>query len=98
MMLYQLPTAVEFPLGRYSMMDEKRGSARQRVLKGAFIVITEKQPKIECVVKNISDTGCALQVTSTIGIPQDFDQMIGGVRRHCHVQWKSGTKIGVKFE
>jgi hypothetical protein len=63
------------------MTDEKRGSARQRVLKGAFIVITEKQPKIECIVKNIS-----------------FALLVGGVRRHCHVQWKSGTKIGVKFE
>jgi len=80
------------------MTDEKRGASRQRVLKGAFIVITEKQPKIECVVKNISDTGCALQVATTIGIPQDFDLMIGGVRRRCRVQWKAGTKMGVKFE
>jgi hypothetical protein len=73
------------------MMDERRGTARQRVLKGAFIVITAKQPKIECIVKNISDTGCAVQVATAIGIPQSFD-------RHCHVQWKTGTKMGVKFE
>lgn len=80
------------------MIDERRGAARQRVLKGAFIVITEKQPKIECTVKNISDTGCAVQVTTAIGIPKSFDLIVGGVCRHCHVQWKTGTKMGVKFE
>jgi len=80
------------------MTEEKRGASRQRVLKGAFIVITEKQPKIECIVKNTSDTGCAVQVTTTIGIPHNFDLIVDGVRRHCHVQWKTGTKIGVKFE
>jgi len=94
----QIPaSAVKFPLGD-STMDEKRGASRQRVLKGAFIVITEKQPKIECIVKNISDTGCAVQVVTTIGIPQNFDLIVGGVRRHCHVRWKTGTKIGVNFE
>ena len=71
-------------LERDSMTDEKRG-ARQRVL-------------IECVVKNISDTGCTLRVTATIGISQDFDLMIGGVRHHCRVKWKAGTKMGMKFE
>ena len=89
--------AVESLLGS-SVMDEKRGASRQRVLKGAFIVITEKQPKIECTVRNISDTGCAVHVLTTIGIPQNFDLIVGGVRRRCHVQWKTGTKIGVKFE
>ena len=79
-------------------MDEKRSASRQRVLKGAFIIITEKQPKIECTVKNISDTGCALQVVTTIGIPHNFDLLVGGVRRRCEVVWKTGTKMGVKFE
>jgi hypothetical protein len=97
-MMFDRPVeAAEFALGD-SVMDEKRNASRQRVLKGAFIVITEKQPKIECTVRNISDTGCAVQVLTTIGIPQKFDLIVGDVRRHCHVQWKAGTKIGVKFE
>jgi hypothetical protein len=81
-----------------SAMNEKRSASRQRVLKGAFIVITEKQPKIECTVKNISDTGCAVQVLTTIGIPQNFDLIVSGMRHHCEVRWKTGTKIGVKFQ
>lgn len=80
------------------MMDEKRSASRQRVLKGAYIVITEKQPKIECTVRNISDTGCAVHVATTIGIPQNFYLIVGDMRRHCHLRWKTGTKIGVKFE
>jgi hypothetical protein len=37
-------------------------------------------------------------IAATDCTPQKFDLIVGDVRRHCHVQWKPGTKIGVKFE
>ena len=77
-------------------VTEKPRSPRHRVLKGAFIVISEKAPKLECTVRNISDTGAALQVSTTFGLPQAFD--IDGVRRRCHVAWRADIKIGVFFE
>ena len=79
-------------------MDERRTISRHRVLKGAFIVISEKAPKLECTVRNISESGAALQVSTTIGIPAHFDVIIDGVRHHCRSAWRTDTRIGVVFE
>ncbi|MGA9282927.1 MAG: PilZ domain-containing protein [Pseudolabrys sp.] len=65
-------------------MNEKHVAPRHHVLKSAFIVISEKAPKLECTVKNISDGGAALRVSTTIGIPKNFDLIIDGKRHHCH--------------
>ena len=79
-------------------MAEKRRFPRHRVLKGAFIVISEKAPKLECTVRNLSDTGASLQVSTTIGIPKKFDVIIDGGRQRCRAAWRTDTKIGVVFE
>ena len=79
-------------------MNEKRIAPRRHVLKSAFIVISEKAPKLECTVKNLSDGGAALQVSTTIGIPKNFDLIIDGKRHHCRSVWRTDAKIGVAFE
>ena len=79
-------------------MYEKRGNLRRRVLKTAFIVISDKAPKIECTVRNISETGAALQVSTTIGIPKSFIVIIDGVHHRCHSAWRTDTMIGVAVE
>lgn len=79
-------------------MTNKRSAPRQRVLKGAFIILSEKAPRLECTVRNISAAGAALQVSTTVGLPTAFDLVIDGVRRRCHSQWRTDTKIGVLFE
>lgn len=78
-------------------MSDKRSAARKRLLKTGFIVVGEKAPKIECTVRNLSDTGAALQVSTTIGIPGTFDLIVDGGRRRARVQWRTDTKIGVMF-
>ena len=79
-------------------MSEKRVASRRRALKSAFIIIAEHAPKLECTVRNISETGAGLQVSTTIGIPKNFDVVIDGIRRHCRSVWRTDTKIGVAFE
>jgi hypothetical protein len=78
-------------------VTEKRAVPRRRVLKTAFIVVSSKQPKIECAVRNISDTGTALEVSTTFGIPSKFDLIIDGARRHCQWVWRTETKMGIIF-
>jgi hypothetical protein len=79
-------------------VNERRIAPRRHVLKSAFIVISEKAPKLECTVKNISDSGAALQVSTTIGIPKHFYLIIDGTRHHCCSVWRTETKLGVAFE
>jgi hypothetical protein len=78
-------------------VEEKRNNPRRRLLKGAFIVVSDKAPKLECTVRNISETGAALQVSTTFGIPEQFDVIIDGVRYHCRQVWRTDTMIGVTF-
>jgi hypothetical protein len=51
-------------------MDETRRVPRRRVLKAGSI--TFGGGAIDCVVRNLSATGAALEVTSLVGIPHQF--------------------------
>ena len=77
---------------------ENRRAARKRVLKTGYIVFSDKAPKLECAVRNVSETGASLQVSATLGIPTNFDAIIDGVRRRCRSVWRTDTRIGVAFE
>lgn len=79
-------------------LSDERTKPRQRVLKSGFIVISDKASKVECTVRNLSETGAALQVSTTIGIPKRFDVIIDGKRKHCRSAWRTDSKIGVVFE
>ena len=79
-------------------MNEKRSVYRRRALKSALILISEKAPRIECAVRNISEIGAALQVSTTFGIPRNFDLLSNGARRRCRSAWRTETKLAVIFE
>jgi hypothetical protein len=78
-------------------MSEKRSASRRRLLKTGFIIISDKAPKIQCTLKNVSEAGAALQVSTTVGIPANFDVILDGTRPRCRSQWRTDTKIGVRF-
>jgi len=79
-------------------MKEKRSAHRRRLLKAGCIITSDKAPKIQCTVRNANDTGAALQVSTSFGIPGSFEVIIDGTRRRCHSLWRTDTKIGVVFE
>lgn len=79
-------------------VNEKRVTQRRRVLRAAYIVISDKAPKLECGVRNFSEAGAALEVSTTFGIPSSFDIIIDGARRHCRSVWRTDTKMGVAFQ
>jgi hypothetical protein len=79
-------------------MEERRAIPRKRVLKTAHIILSEKAPKVECAVRNISEAGAMLQVSTTYGIPEKFHVQIDGTRRACHVVWRTETKMGIAFD
>ena len=76
--------------------DDHRIAPRHRVLKAGTI---EFGGGIDCVVRNISDTGAALEVTSPVGIPERFTLVIAQehVTRPCRVMWRKEKRIGVAF-
>ncbi len=81
------------------MDSERRSSQRQRTLKGGRIVFNGGRSTIECVVRNLSETGAKLKVNSILGIPDGFELLLSdGSRQRCRLVWRSMTEIGVAFE
>jgi hypothetical protein len=78
---------------------ERRSSQRKRTLKGARIVFNAGHSTIECVVRNLSDTGAKLQISSVIGIPDSFELLLSdNSRRQCRVAWRTLQEMGVAFD
>jgi hypothetical protein len=78
-------------------MSEKRKSPRHRVLKAG--TISFGGAGISCTIRNLSDDGAALDVTSPIGIPPEFVLVIeaDNATRQCRVVWRKERRIGVIF-
>lgn len=80
-------------------MDNKRGSARQRVLKSGKIVFGGGAFSVDCTIRSWSDTGARLQVPTTVTIPDRFELVDtqSRLRREATVVWRRADQIGVQF-
>jgi len=81
------------------VVDEHRIAPRRRLLKAGKISFGGGAA-FDCTVRNLSETGAALEVISPVGIPERFTLVIDADHRHfsCRVIWRKGTRIGVHFE
>ena len=79
------------------VLEHNRAALRQRVLKSASIEFNGGV--IDCVIRNVSETGAALEVASPLGIPETFNLVISGDHsiRPCKVAWRKDKRIGVAF-
>jgi hypothetical protein len=80
-------------------MDEHRIAQRHRVLKGGTIAFNGAAG-ISCTVRNLSETGAALDVISPVGIPESFMLVVDGnqASKPCHVVWRKEKRIGIAFD
>jgi hypothetical protein len=80
----------------WTVIDEHRTARRHRVLKAGTI----RRRRISCMVRNFSNAGAALDVTSPIGIPDHFTLVLPAAGHHmpCHVIWRKQRRIGVAFD
>jgi PilZ domain len=76
-------------------MNEHRIATRRRVLKSGKIEFGGGA--IDCTIRNLSDTGAALDVTSPVGIPAEFNLVVNGTPRPCRVVWRKEKRIGITF-
>ena len=78
-------------------MTDHRVAPRRRLLKAGKISFGGGV--IDCVVKNFSKTGAALDVETPVGIPDNFTLVIDAdnIDMPCRVVWRKPSKIGVQF-
>jgi PilZ domain len=78
-------------------LNEHRQAPRRRLLKAGKISFGGGA--IDCTVRNLSETGAALEVTTPVGIPERFTLVIEADQRQvqCHLVWRKERRIGVLF-
>jgi hypothetical protein len=79
-------------------MHERRKFPRTRVLKAAKVLIG-KSSVIDCVVRDLTNSGAGLEVPNTNGLPATLDLILdsGHTVRPSRVVWRKLNKAGVKF-
>ena len=78
-------------------MTDRRATARQRVFKSGTIEFDGKG--IECIIRNVSPTGAALDVPSPAGIPHEItvNFIAQNIRQHGYIVWRKEKRVGVFF-
>jgi hypothetical protein len=76
-------------------MDNRRQSARFRTLKGAKAVFNEGSSVVDCVVRDLSDTGARLKVETSLGFPERFTLVLqaDGTCRRCKSTWRTAQEL-----
>jgi len=79
-------------------MDNHRIAPRRRVLKAGSIEFGGGA--IDCTVRNLSETGAALEVVSPLYIPDRFTLVVrtDQLKRLCRIVWQTERRIGVAFD
>lgn len=91
------------PVGERQTLDirlEKRLSPRRNTMIPATIVFDGGRSRMECIIRNLSDTGAKLEVNSSVArIPRTFDLVVPNVRpQACSVVWRTLKELGVHFQ
>jgi hypothetical protein len=76
---------------------EQRAAHRQRVLKAGSIEFDGAI--VDCLVRNISESGVGVEVENPVGIPHEVTLSIPtrNVRQHCYIVWRKEKRFGIKF-
>jgi PilZ domain len=80
------------------MMDAPARAPRRRMFKAGTIEFGGGG--IDCTVRNISETGAALEAHTPLFIPDRFTLFVPTeqLKRRCRVVWRKEKRIGVMFD
>lgn len=80
-------------------MIEKRTTPRHRVLKRGTLAFSGGGG-LDCMVRNISESGARLDVANPMGMPDTFMLVIetDQFMRRCRAVWSSEQRLGVVFD
>jgi PilZ domain-containing protein len=79
-------------------MIRSRIAPRHHVSKAATIKLVGGA--VDCVVRDLSITGAAIEVANPASIPKSFVLVVpdDGLQLSCEVVWRRQFRIGVKFD
>jgi len=86
-------------VGQDTGFESDRTSERRRVLKGARIGFNHEYSSVECVIRNISETGAFITVEDGILVPNQFTLFneLDRFKVDCEIVWRHGNAFGAHF-
>ena len=80
--------------------SDQRIAPRLKALLAAKISFNNGQSTLDCLIRNLSDTGAKLIVSAAIALPDSFDLLIPqkSVTRRVRIVWRRGEEMGVRFD
>lgn len=80
-------------------MDERRKQQRDKVVYGGVATVNDRGATRDCVVRNISETGAAIEFGSATGVPEEIALTIPRKARTypSKVVWRRGNVAGLAF-
>jgi len=80
-------------------MVERRRFPRTKVFKSAKVHLAGHST-VSCIVRDLSNYGACLQLTSTADLPAEFELSFdtGSKLRKCRIAWQTLTNAGVSFD
>ncbi len=81
-------------------MQDRRSEPRILTLKTGRIVSEQHRVEIETAVLDISDRGACLLVSDAARVPETFRLFLDfkPETHDCEVRWRSGHKLGIRFQ
>jgi hypothetical protein len=78
---------------------DQRNAPRSRSLLRGRILFNNDRSALDCIVRNVSDTGARLEVENGHLAPNEFDVFVPQKNRTFHAQlaWRVDENMGVRF-
>jgi hypothetical protein len=80
-------------------MRDRRSSTRQKSFLQGRIYYNNRRSSVDCLVRDISDTGAKLVFSSAVTFPDVVEVYLSNKEevRRARVQWRRGNEVGVDF-
>jgi hypothetical protein len=82
-----------------AIVMERRDTPRRKCFLRAFVYFEGRGTAVDCVVRDISDSGARLQFDKPLALSEilDLHIPIKGQTFHAENRWRNGAQIGVAF-
>jgi hypothetical protein len=86
--------------GEQVVIKDMRKSNRQRQFWRGFVRLPQTHKTIDCIVRDISETGAKLRLRCTTPMPEFFELHIPSKRQFAKSKlvWNRNCEVGISFE
>jgi hypothetical protein len=80
--------------------SDRRLAIRRRTILGASIIFNSKSSTLDCVIRDLSDTGAKLKADGIATLPDEFTLEVPCKRQSYPVRvvWRRADTCGVRFQ